>query len=156
MTTKRKPTAKATAESHAPAPRLEGHKTRRSDPGLLIETLDNPGPGGAHHVYRIAQTEWAQHPWFAGSSFSAEYNARLGPGLLLFQHGCITDASPANGLTIEALLVICAHRLMYLQNGAFACGENSLALQSIDVALGALHSRTRSRIRRGVEGKEVK
>ena len=70
-----------------------------------------------------------------------------------FQTGAVAD-NGVNGVTNEALLAIVIHRLEFLQ-GKFPCIQNSLAIINAKAALNVLEQRTRSRIERGVEGKEV-
>ena len=90
------------------------------------------GDGGASHVYDIK----------LGAGFSFP---------LSFQDGLPGEVG-TNGVTIEALLAICADRLRGFQLGKFSCRENACALTKIDEALMWLHKRTRERDARGVEG----
>lgn len=71
-------------------------------------------------------------------------------GLIVFQDGPVTNG--VNGVSIEDLLDICAHRLLCFQTGPFACRENESSLQLIQLASTQLHNRTADRKRRGVEG----
>lgn len=73
---------------------------------------------------------------------------------LLFQNGPVVGGKP-NGLTIEALLAVCKHRLEAFQSGPYASPHNDRALIYIDQALGSLHARTRSRQAAGIEGTMV-
>lgn len=100
-----------------------------------IVVLDEKGPGGAHHAYRV------------------DY----GPGEtdcqnITFQRGPIGEDG-LNGVQIEDLLAICRDRLACFQNGPFPCTHNEIALQAIDMALNHLHTRTALLIERGVEGR---
>ena len=70
-----------------------------------------------------------------------------------FQKGGVAD-NGVNGVTNEALLAIVIHRLEFLQ-GRFPCIQNSLAIINAKAALDILEQRTRSRIEREAEGKEV-
>lgn len=72
---------------------------------------------------------------------------------LHFQEGVVSQ-NGINGLTTEALLAICHHRITKL-NEAVPCLENEQALVCIKDALRALETRTRSRIERGVESTET-
>lgn len=56
-----------------------------------------------------------------------------------------------NGFTNEALMAILEHRFQKMQEGKFACRENALALNYIQMAMFALETRT---VRRKLEGKE--
>jgi hypothetical protein len=68
-----------------------------------------------------------------------------------FQNGPIAEAG-VNGLTQEALLAIVADRLRSFQAGPYACPENGDALAAVEEAMACLHSRTKARMARGVEG----
>lgn len=69
---------------------------------------------------------------------------------ILFQNGPVPDGR--NGVTLEALLAIVLHRLEQLQ-GEFPCQENQFAWANFSAGLEWLHTRTRDRQSRGVEGK---
>lgn len=102
---------------------------------IKIKVTDEPGPGGANHVYEIS--------WPRGPITEIE-----------FQKGAINE-NGINGITQEVLLAIVADRLNSFQNGPFACRENEVALEKVQEAIEALHSRTKARMARGVEGKTV-
>ena len=74
---------------------------------------------------------------------------------IIFQDGPVPEKGH-NGVTLECLLTICKDRLEMFQSGEFACAENALALDNINGALNSLKARTRARLARGVEGKNVK
>jgi hypothetical protein len=120
---------------------LHGHEPSVSDEKLVIRVCDEPGPGGAHHAYQILPFDWESRPG-------------IRPLTLIFQKGGIAEAG-VNGLTNEALLAIVKHRLECFQAGPFPCEENASALQAVDVALDALHCRTKARRDRGVEGQSI-
>lgn len=115
---------------------LHTHKTNDLNTDLTIEVLDEPGPGGAHHQYRIS---------------SAADNTEMYPTIIKFQDGPIKEFG-VNGVTNEALLAIVEDRLDCFQKGPFACPENAAALEEVRTAMRVLALRTRSRIARGVEG----
>ena len=73
--------------------------------------------------------------------------------VLTFQCGTVPDVG-TNGATNEAILAIVKHRIGVL-NARFPCRENSLAITKIEEAIHWLEARTRARIARDVEGKEV-
>ena len=109
---------------------------------LIVEAIDEPGPGGANHVYQVlerVERPEGSFPW------------RQADQVIRFQKGPISEAG-VNGLTNEALLAIVADRLRGFQSGPFSCSENLAALQHVEVALGKLLARTRNRRARGVEG----
>ena len=61
-----------------------------------------------------------------------------------------------NGVNVEDLLFICIQELEAHSVGPFPCKETNEALAHSHQALGWLISRTRNRIARQVEGKELK
>lgn len=115
---------------------------------LNIRVLDEPGAGGANHVYEITGFDAAKHPGLQ----PLDHVDRLG---ILFQNGPIKEAG-VNGITQEALLTVVIDRLRSFQSGPFACDANQTALEHCSDALYALQSRTRERIKRGVEGTNKK
>lgn len=121
--------------------KLNDHKVNSNDT-LTVIAEDEPGPGGAHHHYTMLLPDWSRHP--DGSHAHNVWDVH-------FQNGPIGEVG-ANGITNEALLAIVTDRLRCFQSGPFACRENALALTKIEEALHWLHSRTRERIARGVEG----
>lgn len=70
---------------------------------------------------------------------------------ILFQNGLSNKDCP-NGVTIEALLDICKHRLECFQKGDFPSEYNAKALECISAAIVALNQRHADRIERGVDG----
>lgn len=61
-----------------------------------------------------------------------------------------------NGVQMEDLLAICAHRLEAFQQGPYACNHNKVALENIQAALAALEARSAERQQRGVAGTYLK
>jgi hypothetical protein len=57
-----------------------------------------------------------------------------------------------NGAFVEDVILAAYDRLEYYQQSRFACEHNEIALQYLDLALGALEARTRDREKREVEG----
>jgi hypothetical protein len=113
---------------------LTSHKVNGLNDALRIEILDDTGPGGANHRYRIEPT--------IGNAV----------GIVIdFQNGPIAEAG-INGLSNEALLAVVEDRMKGFQSGKYACRENALALTHIQEAMHWLHHRTREREQRGVEG----
>ncbi len=112
---------------------------------LQIEVADDPGAGGASHEYLVLLPP-PRHP--------QENTQTQNAFRISFQNGPIKEAG-VNGLTQEALLAIVIDRLRCFQSGNFACKENETALALCEAALGTLQSRTRKRIARGVEGKNI-
>ncbi|MCK1281493.1 hypothetical protein IVB46_40375 [Bradyrhizobium sp. 61] len=110
---------------------------------LRITVLDQPGAGGANHEYRIEATN-------DGSGLPH----KIADHHISFQNGPINERG-VNGVTQEVLLAIVADRLNSFQNGPFACRENEIALEKVQEAMEALQSRTKARMARGVEGRNV-
>lgn len=112
---------------------------------LHIKVLDQPGAGGAHHLYKV-------------SGFNTQKNASAKDGLalsrllLFFQNGTITEKG-VNGITNEVLIAIVIDRLRSFQAGPFPCEENAAALLHLEQGMEALHIRTLNRKKQGVEGK---
>jgi hypothetical protein len=103
---------------------------------IAITAMDEPGAGGAHHHYSV---DVDGHP----------------DGLEIhFQDGAINEVG-VNGVTQEVLLAVVIDRLRSFQAGPFACKENADALLHAMEALDALKSRTKARMARGVEGRNV-
>lgn len=71
-----------------------------------------------------------------------------------FQNGAVKE-NGVNGITSESLLAVLIHRTEQL-NKRFSCEENAEAIKHLKKALYFFESRTKNRILRGVEGKEVK
>ncbi len=59
-----------------------------------------------------------------------------------------------NGTTNEEVLEVVINRMIYLQN-KFPCKENACAITHLQEALMWLEKRTRDRVKRGVEGKQL-
>lgn len=122
--------------------KLTDHKLNGLNDALDITVLDEPGQGGACHVYEIDQTGGAP-------------NSGGVKTVIKFQNGPILE-SGVNGISGEALLAVVIDRLRSFQAGPFACRENALALTSLEESLMWLQKRTRDRLARGVEGTNVK
>lgn len=125
--------------------KLTDHKVGGLNEELHITVLDEPGQGGACHVYSIA---YGFNPGTdAGGS---DEKCRIE-----FQNGPIKEAG-VNGVSQEALLAVLIDRLRSFQAGPYACRENALALTKCEEALMWLQKRTQDRLRRGVEGTNAK
>ena len=115
---------------------------------LNIEVQDEPGAGGASHLYHITG--------FNSSNPSGPWTNRHGqPAAILFQNGPILEGG-VNGVTQEALVAIVIDRLRSFQAGPYACHENAVALTHFEEGLMWLQKRTRDRQARGVEGTNQK
>lgn len=144
---------------------LTDHKLNRLNEAIDITVLDQPGPGGANHAYRIDVTTDASDP--AKIIRTSE--------VIHFQNGPIGEKG-VNGISNEALLAILIDRVRGFQygrkyqagtdsptiesfdewvRGKFACRDNAIALTLLEDALMRLQKRTRDRLTRGVEGKSI-
>lgn len=113
---------------------ITSHVVNPVNDKIKIHVVDEPGAGGANHEYDILIGE---------------------RGLTMrFQNGPIAEHG-VNGITQEVLLAIVADRLECFQAGGFANDYNAKALQHVKAAQDALLSRTRDRMARGVEGRNV-
>lgn len=120
---------------------------------LTIEVLDEPGQGGANHLYRITGLDVGKNPSYepcAGEK-PGNYDGPEDAQWVMFQNGPIKEFG-VNGVTQEALLAIVIDRLRSFQAGPFAGDYNARALTHCEQALGWLQQRTLDRISRGVEG----
>lgn len=127
---------------------IHTHKVNGCNDALRIAALDEPGSGGANHLYEI-------------SGFDAVTNdigtQRFGFTSLpiLFQNGPVKEAG-TNGVTHESLLAVVIDRLQGFQKGQFSCRENAIALTKLEEAMHWLKHRTEQRLARGVEGTHQK
>lgn len=131
---------------------LTAHKINPANDKLTIEVLDEPGQGGACHLYGItgfnSETN-ASDPSVSRHGAAATYST------VLFQNGPIGEVG-VNGVTQEVLLAILIDRLECFQSGAYANEYNAEALAHVKAAMAALHRRTLERMSRGVEGTHAK
>lgn len=127
---------------------LNDHKVNPANDTLTIKVLDEPGHGGANHVYAILAPQDAEPP---GSCGDGPEQVIANRAILRFQNGPIAECG-VNGITQEALLTVVADRLRSFQAGPYSCKENAVALTHIETALLWLQKRTLDRMRRGVEG----
>lgn len=125
---------------------ITSHVVNPANDKIRIFVIDEPGAGGANHLYVIHGPNWSDNP-----SMNLETPAGQP---IVFQNGPIAEHG-VNGLTQEVLLAIVADRLVSFQLGPFACDENQRALDGVNEAIKALQSRTKARMARGVEGKSI-
>jgi hypothetical protein len=131
---------------------IHDHKVSGLNEALDVIVQDEPGPGGANHLYAI----------FLKPPSRPEQVCAV----LEFQNGPIATPQDMNGITNEALLAVLIDRMRGFQfahgddcrfdvnkRGAFACRENACALTHLEEAMMWLQKRTRERMQRGVEGK---
>jgi hypothetical protein len=123
------------------------HMTNAANEELEIRVVDEPGVGGANHLYRISGYRLNTNPSHVSSMFDPTM-----PQLdIYFQNGPIQEVG-VNGVTHEALLAILIDRLKGFQTGAYACKANAQALDCLEQAMTHLHARTLERQARNVEG----
>lgn len=127
---------------------LTGHKVNPANDQLNITVLDEPGHGGACHLYQISGFHTQSNP---SRGIAETYGVPTFPSTLMFQNGPIAEVG-VNGITHEALLAVLVDRLEHFQRGPYTCRENAIALTKLQEAQHWLHHRTRLREGRGVEG----
>lgn len=119
---------------------------------LNINVIDEPGQGGANHLYKITGYNSKTN---RSDPFQALYGQPSEHSTVLFQNGPIKEFG-VNGITQEVLLAIVIDRLRSFQSGPFSCRDNAVALTHCEEALMWLQRRTLERIKRGVEGTNQK
>lgn len=127
---------------------LADHKVNPANDKLTVTVEDAPGAGGAHHAYTISGFDADLNPSTEVTASDAGDKDWVS---IVSQNGPINQVG-VNGVTHEALLAILIHRLRCFQAGPYACAENACALTQLEAAQESLHSRTRARMARGVEG----
>jgi len=135
---------------------ITDHKLNGLNEALKIQVLDEPGQGGANHVYSIMATSLTPLVRIPlDSTINPDGSHTFQAALINFQNGPIQEAG-VNGVSGEALLAIVIDRLRSFQAGQYACRENALALTALEESLMWLQKRTRDRLARGVEGTNQK
>lgn len=132
--------------------KLTDHITNAANEMIAITVTDEPGAGGANHLYMVEGFDTSTNP---SDPFTARHGQPAKHSTILFQNGPIPEKG-VNGITQEVLLAIIIDRLRSFQAGPYACRENALALTKCEEALHWLHHRTRARVKRGVEGTHQK
>lgn len=127
---------------------LNDHKVNPANDVISITVTDEPGAGGANHLYMIEGFNTETNP---SCPFTARHGQPAQHATILFQNGPIGDVG-VNGVTQEVLLAVVADRLRSFQAGPYSCRENALALTKVEEAMHWLQKRTLDRMRRGVEG----
>lgn len=127
---------------------LTGHRVNPENDKLKIEVLDEPGAGGACHLYQVTGFNTTSNP---SDPFTKRHGQPAEHATVLFQNGPIAEVG-VNGITHEALIAILIDRLESFQAGPYACVENHNALHQLKYAQHWLQQRTKARMERGVEG----
>lgn len=125
------------------------HQVNPANDKLRIHAADEPGSGGANHLYLIDGFQLTRSA--AGTRAVLRHDMPTTEIALAFQNGPIAEVG-VNGITHEALLAILIDRLEGFQAGPYNCEENLQALHHLREAAAALKSRTLARMARGVEG----
>lgn len=97
-----------------------------------VQVLDEPGNGGANHVYQIVTPEEDV--------------------VIAFQNGPRNVEGSTHGVIDSDLLEIVRDRLKHFQEGPYVTRENACALTHIEEALMWLNRRVEDRIERNVLG----
>lgn len=135
---------------------LNSHIVNPANDRLCITVLDEPGAGGANHLYMISGFDTSTNPAkliaddITGGNMDLPV-AHMDAVPLIFQNGAIGDVG-VNGITHEALLAVLVDRLEGFQAGPYASGYNASALVHLKIAQEALNRRTRDRMAQGIEG----
>lgn len=92
---------------------LTSHRVNPANDTLTVKVLDEPGAGGANHLYHISGFNTMLNP---SDPFVAAYGMPSQHSTILFQNGPIAEVG-VNGITHEALLAILIDRLTAFQVG---------------------------------------
>ncbi len=110
---------------------------------VTITVRDEPGSGGANHIYGI---EWPTKD---------DPDTEVGQLLVLFQNGPIKECG-VNGVTDQSLVALVIDRYRGFQSGQYSCDDNAEALAHLEAFMECSKRRTKARIARGVEGTHEK
>lgn len=135
---------------------LNSHIVNPANDRLCITVLDEPGAGGANHLYMISGFDTSTNPakLIADEMDGEPVDLAIkqsGAVPLIFQNGAIGDVG-VNGITHEALLAILIDRLESFQTGPYKSNYNADALYHLQAAMHVLHRPTRDRMAQGIEG----
>lgn len=145
-------TSKAAVGAEPAARReIRDHKVGEVNDGITITVHDEPGAGGANHLYMVRGFDTSTNK---SDPFVARHGGPAKHATILFQNGGLKEAG-INGVTHEILLAVVIDRLRSFQAGPFPNAHNQVALAACQEALGALKARTVERQARGVEGRSV-
>lgn len=112
---------------------LTSHRISPLNEALKVRVMDEPGEGGASHIYAIYTELDAEKP--AHEQTLINYT-------LTFQRGDPAKVG-VNGLSIESLFAVGLDRLEGFQSGPFACEENATAIAGLKGVLDALAARSK-------------
>lgn len=136
---------------------LFSHKVNGLNEAIYIGVMDEPGSGGACHVYDLAVMQDVEVPTLDRTLGVTRRRVPVEDShvVIRFQNGPINEVG-FNGVSNEALLAIVEDRMLGFQAGPYACRDNAVALTKIQEAMMWLQKRTRERMARGVEGTHQK
>ena len=109
---------------------------------ITIKALDEPGPGGAHHLY-VAVIK-------AKNADGVEDEIEV--ARVQFQKGPRNEPGSTPGVTHMAMAALLLHPLRAFQEGPFKSRLNALVITALEEALNWMHARARDRAQRGVLG----
>jgi len=127
---------------------LTEHKTMNPLQFCDVETRDEPGAGGANHLYRVTACHAAP-----GEMAEEKDIYRLD---IRFQDGPRNEHGSTVGVIDTALLAILIDRLQSFQSGPFSSREGAIALTHLQEALLWSDKRAVLSAARGVMGKNQK
>lgn len=110
-----------------------------------VSAVDEIGPGGAYHAYKI---DFQNLPIGNGCDGCIQCGGKV----IEFQKGPRKLPDSIHGVLDTDLLEIVRHRLQCFQKGDFATRENAIALTHIEEALLWMNKRVEDRAERGVLG----
>ena len=114
-----------------------------------VFAIDEPGPGGAHHLYEVVKANTGRISDEDGTFRTRPENMLL---TVQMQEGPRKDPDAIHGVLDGDLLEIVRDRLTAFQSGPYACRENACALTHIEEALMWMNRRVEERATRGVLG----
>ena len=114
-----------------------------------VFAVDDPGPGGANHLYMVCKHNTARISDEDGTFRTRPENILL---TVQMQSGPRKDPEAIPGTLDGDLLEIVRDRLAAFQAGPYSCRENACALTHIEEALMWLNRRVEDRVTRGVLG----
>lgn len=112
-----------------------------------VYSVDEKGPGGAHHKYVICNH--GENAWCTGNNSEGVLN------VIQLQCGARKEEDSLHGIIDTDLLEIVRDRLKSFQAGPYSSRENACALTHIEEALMWLNRRVEDRIERAVLGKNI-
>jgi len=135
---------------------LTSHRVNGLNEAVYIGVMDDPGASNACHEYDLAPLVVVPLTDEESSEGVTRHRVPVESAhvVIRFQNGPIAEVG-VNGVSNESLLAIVEDRLLGFQSGQFACRENAIALTKIQEAMMWLAKRTRDRMARGVEGRNV-